>query len=258
MNSWKIFGTASAAALLVACTATYGQSCASPFTATLGSTPVATTSGVTLNLSGLCDPGPFGDDSLYNVTWYAFVAPSSGDFTVSTCNSVNYDSRLAVLTDCSTPSSVLACNDDGSATCYMSGTTTPWASELCFTATQGTTYYIAVGGYAAGSVGSGSMTITSGTCGGGGGLCDASPNDCCVENTTPFCSDSECCNLTCEFDPFCCDVMWDAQCAGFALANCASCGGGGNGCGNSAQDCCVAGAAPACSDEACCSMICAA
>lgn len=258
MTSWKLFGTASAAALLAACTASYGQSCASPFTATLGSTPVATTSGVTLDLTGLCDPGPFGTDTLSNVTWYAFVAPATGDYTVSTCNEVNYDSRLAVLTDCNTPASVLACNDDGPTGCFMTGTTTSFASVLCFSATEGTTYYIAVGGYTTTSVGSGSMTISAGDCGGGGGLCSTSTQDCCTENLKPFCSDSACCETVCAFDPFCCETAWDATCAGVALTECASCGGGGGTCSSSTQDCCVAGAEPFCSDSKCCALICAA
>jgi hypothetical protein len=256
MNSWKLFGTASAAAFAVACTAAYGQSCGSPLTANLGSTPVATTSGVTLSLTGLCDPGPFGDDNLYNVTWYAFTAPNSAQYKVSTCNSVNFDSRLAVLTNCSVPSSVLACNDDGPAGCLVTGTSNPWASELCFTASAGTTYYIAVGGFASGTNGSGSMTISEGCGGGGGGICSASSNDCCSPNTTPFCSDSDCCNTVCQFDPFCCETEWDSQCAGEASEFCASCGGGGSGCGQGSQSCCVANAGPYCSDASCCNTVC--
>lgn len=253
MNSWKLFGTASAAALLAVCTTSFGQSCGSPLTATVGDTPVATTAGVTLNLSGFCDPGTFGDDSLYNVTWYAFTAPSSGDFVLTTCNAVNFDSRLAVLTDCTTPGSVLACNDDGDSSCFITGTTNPWASRLCFTATEGTTYYIAVGGFASGTTGSGTLTIFAGSCLG----CGTVGNDCCVENLTPYCSDADCCATVCGFDPFCCETQWDASCAGTAAELCASCGGGGGGCGASAQDCCVGNAAPGCSDAECCNAVCA-
>ena len=141
MNSWMKFGAA-------ACTAafltgmSFGQSCASPLTAGEGDTPVATTAGVTLDLSGICDPGTFGDDLLYNVTYYSFVAPQSVTYVVQTCNTVDYDSRLAVMMDCTNAASTIACNDDGGAGCLISGSTLPFASKLQFAATAGTTYYI--------------------------------------------------------------------------------------------------------------------
>jgi hypothetical protein len=402
MNSWKLFGAASAAVLTMACTAS-GQSCGSPLAASLGDTAVATSAGVTLNLSGICDPGPFGDDSLYNVSWYSFVAPSSGQFTVQTCGTVNYDSRLAVLTDCNNAGSTLACNDDGGSGTCMTTTGLPYASSLCFTGEEGVTYYIAVGGYSAGDQGSGTMNIAEGcgggtecelptgityyearTCGGdsdggcnGGGAtefvnvgdviagtyyanastrdtdwytfsvatdtqvtatlyssahgrvaianqncaalqifgdsfgtagcpvtatacleagtyyliilphdfvdilcdtpesnyvceftgfetkctgasCDASAQDCCVANSMPFCSDSECCATVCAVDPYCCQTAWDGICADEASTMCSICGGGGStACGKGSNDCCVANAGPFCNDFDCCTTVCA-
>ncbi len=51
MNSWKLFGAgATVAAFLTGMS--FGQSCASPLSAGEGDTPVATTSGVTLDLTG--------------------------------------------------------------------------------------------------------------------------------------------------------------------------------------------------------------
>ena len=157
-------------ATLFACaaltTATHAQSCASPLTAGEGDTPVATTTGVTLNLSGFCTLGT--DGSVYNTSFYRFVASQTATYTVQTCNSVNFDTRIAVLTDCANPSTVLACNDDSTG-CYVTGSTLPYASKLTFSATAGTAYYIAVGGYSAADTGSGSMNISSSGGGGGGG-----------------------------------------------------------------------------------------
>lgn len=39
-------------------------------------------------------------------------------------------------------------------------------------------------------------------------------SDCCVPNGTPGCGNSECQDLVCACDPFCCDVEWDSLCAG--------------------------------------------
>ena len=62
--------------------------------------------------------------------------------------------------------------------------------------------------------------------GGGGGVCgEPNGNDCCAANTTPGCSDAECCNQICAVDPFCCNSSWDQICADAAATGCASCAG---------------------------------
>jgi len=74
------------------------------------------------------------------------------------------------------------------------------------------------------------LTGVAGACGGGGGggSCGApNGNDCCAANTTPGCSDAECCNQVCAADPFCCNTEWDQVCANAANASCAVCVGGG-------------------------------
>ncbi|MFO0782621.1 MAG: hypothetical protein U0636_02940 [Phycisphaerales bacterium] len=176
MNSWKLFGTATAVALTVACSTAMGQTCSSPFPAGVGDTPVATTTGTALDLLGICDPGPFGDEMVHNPTWYVFVAPTTDNYTVKTCGSVDFDSRLAVLTDCNNPGTTLACNDDGGASCLVIGSGFPYASSLTFAAVEGQTYYIAVGGYSDFDTGSGSMNIA--VAGGGGGTGDGGSVDC--------------------------------------------------------------------------------
>lgn len=93
-----------------------------------------------------------------------------------------------------------------------------------------------------------------GLCGPGCG--QASSGDCCTAHATPSCSDASCCRTVCIEDPFCCESGWDATCATTALARCAGCAGT---CGNpTAGDCCSAHTGRACSDAACCELVCAA
>ena len=47
--------------------------------------------------------------------------------------------------------------------------------------------------------------------------------DCCIANGTPACDDFDCCDFVCSIDPFCCDVVWDAQCASLAAQVCVNC-----------------------------------
>ena len=76
------------------------------------------------------------------------------------------------------------------------------------------------------------------------GPCPGS-GDCCTENGTPGCSDFECCDLICFFDPSCCDFEWGRDCADLASDLCSpsACGGGG---GDTGACCSVAGPAYTC------------
>jgi hypothetical protein len=42
-------------------------------------------------------------------------------------------------------------------------------------------------------------------------------------NATPACNDLECCELVCAIDSFCCEVIWDEECAAMAVEKCAVC-----------------------------------
>jgi hypothetical protein len=77
--------------------------------------------------------------------------------------------------------------------------------------------------------------------------------DCCADNGTPGCEDPACCLEVCATDPFCCDVVWDAQCASLALESCAVCAAGCPGSGN----CCEANGSPGCDNFFCCAQVCA-
>ncbi|MHC4429061.1 MAG: hypothetical protein ACYS0D_10750, partial [Planctomycetota bacterium] len=52
------------------------------------------------------------------------------------------------------------------------------------------------------------------------GACGPGSGDCFIPNGTPGCDDTECCELICSIDPFCCDVAWDTACANAALTFC--------------------------------------
>lgn len=72
--------------------------------------------------------------------WFDFVSPCTGTIQVSTCNSVNYDSKLAVYDGCPMEGEApLACNDD-SPGCNL-------GSVLTFQAVGGAAYRVRVGGY---------------------------------------------------------------------------------------------------------------
>ena len=61
--------------------------------------------------------------------------------------------------------------------------------------------------------------------------CDAAASSgcgtgsCCEPRSTPGCGDASCCAVVCDADPFCCDSVWDEQCAATAID---SCGGSGH------------------------------
>jgi hypothetical protein len=169
-----------------------------------------------LDLTGICDPGIYGDDLLYNVSYYRFTPTVSDIWTVTTCTGTTWDTRLAVLGTCD-PFSTIACNDDDLACANFTST-------LEFTGTAGVEVVIAVGGYAAANSGPGVVTIIQGStaipCG------DPTAGNCCVANLTPSCNDEACCNSVCAADVFCCDVEWDQACADLAAFLCGACGAG--------------------------------
>jgi len=169
-----------------------------------------------LDLTGICDPGPYGTDLIYNVTYYRFTPPATDIWTLTTCEGTGWDTRVAVLGSCD-PTSTIGCNDDDAA-CPN------FQSTLEFNGTGGTEVVIAVGGYSAADSGPGILTIIQGStaipCG------DPKSGDCCAANGTPSCSDEACCNSVCAADAYCCDVEWDQICADQAAFLCGACGAG--------------------------------
>lgn len=86
--------------------------------------------------------------------WFTYEACASGTMTVSTCDTVTFDSSLVIYEydgDCDNKVQV-ACNGDG-AGCAN------YTSSLTFTANEGSRYLIRVGGYDASSSGTGDLII---------------------------------------------------------------------------------------------------
>ncbi|MFM7261167.1 MAG: hypothetical protein ACKO3W_11240 [bacterium] len=167
-----------------------------------------------LDLTGICDPGPYGDEVLYNARYYVFTASETATYRVSTCNQAAWDTRLAVLGSCD-PSSAIACNDDGAGCAAFS-------SLLNFAATAKTQYIIVIGGYNANNAGTGTVTIEIPVaCG------DPKAGECCTAQTgSAACNDEACCTSVCAADTYCCDTEWDQLCADAAAFLCSACGAG--------------------------------
>jgi polyhydroxybutyrate depolymerase len=146
-----------------------------PDTLTVGDNAVDTTArrGNTLDLAGLCDPGEFGSDASMNTTFYDFVAPEDGTYIVSTCNQAAWDTRLSVHAGDCAPENVIVCLDDSDG-CDVYTTT------LEFTASAGSLYVIALGGFAITDYGPATLTISGGDGGPPTGACCMAGSECSV------------------------------------------------------------------------------
>lgn len=84
--------------------------------------------------------------------------------------------------------------------------------------------------------------------------CDTATNSCFVPGNRGGCNNKLCCTLVCEWDNFCCLVMWDNLCSSYATSQCGSNGACVPGTGN----CSVPHSTPGCdSPPSCCSQVCA-
>lgn len=86
----------------------------------------------------------FGDPNVQADIWYSFTSPITGTVEWSTCDQINFDSRLAVYgpnIGC-TPSAdqLYACNDDGSGCSF-------YTSRVVFSVQEGDTYLLRLGGW---------------------------------------------------------------------------------------------------------------
>jgi len=118
----------------------------------VGANPVSNVGASgSFTLPASCDKG-FGVE-VNNTVFYTYVATGSGLATVSTCNSVNFDSRLAIFSGPCDNQTFVACNDDGPG---CAGFT----SLVTFEAVCGESYTILLGSFGAGATGNGTMTIT--------------------------------------------------------------------------------------------------
>jgi len=97
----------------------------------------------------------FGDNTIQADIWYSFTSPTTGSVEWSTCNMVDFDTRLGVYsssTGCPfVDSDLLACNDDG-------GGCAGFSSALIFDVEMDETYYLRIGGFG-GETGGGTMDL---------------------------------------------------------------------------------------------------
>ena len=124
-------------------------------TLALGLNPFDTTGQTGLvDLTGICDPGAFGDDIIYSAAIYTFTPAQSAVYSVSTCNLAGFDTRIAVMEGCAPSDGVLACNDDGADCANFSSFIQGVELE------GGVTYYIAIGGFSAADAGPGQIELS--------------------------------------------------------------------------------------------------
>ena len=174
MKSTAIFGflaLSTSAVLLGQLTATAGgargkgdggvaggsTSCSTASGAIIGDNAFDTTSSIAA--ASIPSGGGCGAHTIYKVNYFDFTAPNSATYTLTTCGTATWDTRIAVMTACPSGGTVVACNDDA---CN-------YQTQLAATLVAGTTYKIVVGGYGGSDGGTGSINITEGTGGGGGG-----------------------------------------------------------------------------------------
>jgi len=217
------------------------------------SLPIAVTDGTrSYSNSGATTDGPdeptmcdfFGRTNVESDIWYCYTASCTGTAAVGLCGS-SYDTKLAVYGGCDCPTAApLACSDDdcGTAVSIVQ-------SRVTFAATSGQEYLLRVGGYL-GQQGDGRLTIGCNVdaCANGSGNCFvASPTD------ASGCGDATCCGKTCDLDRFCCDVTWDATCAGEAQGVCM---GSFAACAPGAGVCNLPDTTPGCDNVSCCNTVC--
>ncbi|MEC9476537.1 MAG: hypothetical protein VX764_05805 [Planctomycetota bacterium] len=163
-----------------------GDECSDPIAAFDGANAVdntAMTTGIDPISDAQCTGTFLGE--FVNDAWYSYTASATGTMEVSTCDTISFDSDIAVYTDSCGALNQIACNGDGTGC----GTFTSLVSGVSVTA--GDTYLIRVGGWDSGSgIGTGTMTIsvngggpasencTNGTDDDGDGLADCDDPDC--------------------------------------------------------------------------------
>ncbi|MEL7424996.1 MAG: T9SS type A sorting domain-containing protein [Bacteroidota bacterium] len=118
--------------------------CGSALTVSDGTTAFSTIGFTGSNESSCAGSGDTADG------WYVYTASCTGDVTVSTCSDASFDTSLSAFDGCG--GTELACNDD---TVGCSGNT----SEITFSATAGTQYWIRIAGFS-GATGTGNLTIS--------------------------------------------------------------------------------------------------
>ena len=134
-----------------------------------------------------------------DTAWY-FVAPFAGDDTGSDVEGACANRQALEETDVPLTPFTLKVAATGDVPTGMSST---WNEGLGLRHSEVNTadFYFVLGG-----------DIPAGCIGATGG--------CGEEHPTPGCDDVTCCSLTCELEPFCCDIEWDSGCVAIAIDAC--------------------------------------
>lgn len=103
-----------------------------------------------------------GSDQIFDDVYYSITASCTGNMTVSTCGTANFDTRIAVYEGCGyvggpifvcNLTQLIGCNDDA-------GGCAGFSSKLTVPVTQGTCYRIRIGGFTEDVEGNGTFTVT--------------------------------------------------------------------------------------------------
>ncbi len=131
------------------------------------STVGATTDGPVTD-GAICNSG---SDNFFGDVWYKVTPIANGSMTISTCDTVSFDNKLAVYNLGASPATfdynllstvLVGCNDDGASGVCMTTEATPtnYSSEMSAVVSLGNTYLIRMGAYADGDVGTGTIRFT--------------------------------------------------------------------------------------------------
>jgi hypothetical protein len=149
---------------------------------------------------------------LPDVDEYQFVLPSPMQVTLSV--TAEFDASISIIGDACPPAVVAttsgsACQVVNLTACLEGGmayrvvvtplsTSPPVACDAFYTA-----------------------SLSCGACGVPvNGACPGTGSCLVGQNNSPGCADAACCDVVCAFDPFCCDVTWDALCGQEAVDAC--------------------------------------
>ncbi len=106
-----------------------------------------------------------GNNESNNDVWYRLNAVANGDFSINTCGTVPFDSKLAVYDLGTSPSTfnyntlpdvLVNCNDDGDASCLTTGGVA-FASQLSVTVSAGRSYLVCLSTFTNGETGAGTI-----------------------------------------------------------------------------------------------------
>lgn len=220
MNRLCLFGSLTAA-LCAASTALAQDECAAAPTLVSGVGSAFNTTTATTSIEAVDDTqcaGTFLNWGTANKdVWFKWIATGDGTIDVTTCLTGSFDTSIVLYQGSCGSLTQVACNGDGPAN---GGCQNYYSAINEFAVSNGTTYYVRVGGYDDGTAGAEfgagllTLTFTAGFAGcPSAGACD-------VAHATPGCEDTSCCNSVCALFPDCCLVTWDQVCVDIAIPEC--------------------------------------